>query len=306
MDQQLFQYTEQIYASKQQIRQQFPQGVADLIWQEIIQYRQPLMRKTSLGKKEICESRLVVKSLYELECLLRVLSNYRESCVEQDESWVSNLFQAGLSESQIFYLKQVRRLTTVSWQDYIVRLQKLDPMSTIDNDCRFLSGNGTLAESILELNYLDLSLTNRLYLTYGLLIQVGLAKHLSLFSPAQLIPMLQLENQDMDQTRELLEIISRLTGQLKENMLYLQRNDFESCLRFQDQVQLQLHYPQLKQHQLQFYLENRELGCCYTLSQFRQQTKVGYETARQAMDELVTLGFYAKGKVGKKYIYQSR
>ena len=62
-------------------------------------------------------------------------------------------------------------------------------------------------------------------------------------------------------------------------------------------------YPVLKAFQAEFYLSHRTIGKFYTLKQFEQAEDVVYETARTSMELLCNLGFYRKGKAGKKFTY---
>ena len=65
-------------------------------------------------------------------------------------------------------------------------------------------------------------------------------------------------------------------------------------------------YPQLKKHQIQFYLDHHEQGYYYTIEQFAESNHVCYETARSAMKQMSDLGFYQMLKQGKKFVYTVR
>ncbi len=62
-------------------------------------------------------------------------------------------------------------------------------------------------------------------------------------------------------------------------------------------------YPSLKRGQAFFYARHCTVGNYYTIGQYKQETKVAYETARTSMDNLATLGFYKKEKVRNKFVY---
>lgn len=62
-------------------------------------------------------------------------------------------------------------------------------------------------------------------------------------------------------------------------------------------------YPVLKAFQVDFYLDHCTVGKFYTLRQFVEAEGVVYETARTSMDLLANLGFYRKGKTGKKFTF---
>lgn len=62
-------------------------------------------------------------------------------------------------------------------------------------------------------------------------------------------------------------------------------------------------YPSLKSNQAKFYASHCTIGKYYSISQYKKETGVAYETARTSMDNLVNLGFYKKEQVKNKYVY---
>ena len=62
-------------------------------------------------------------------------------------------------------------------------------------------------------------------------------------------------------------------------------------------------YPYLKKTQAHFYARHCTIGKHYTISQFKSDEAVAYETARTSMDFLAENGFYSKTKVRNKYVY---
>lgn len=68
-------------------------------------------------------------------------------------------------------------------------------------------------------------------------------------------------------------------------------------------ISLMEDYPSLHYIQAHFYLSHCVIGKFYTVDQFKIFESVSYETARTSMDYLAKLGFYSKGKIGKKFTY---
>lgn len=62
-------------------------------------------------------------------------------------------------------------------------------------------------------------------------------------------------------------------------------------------------YPYLKRTQAHFYACHCTIGKHYTISQFKKEENVAYETARTSMDFLAENGFYSKTKVRNKFVY---
>lgn len=61
--------------------------------------------------------------------------------------------------------------------------------------------------------------------------------------------------------------------------------------------------PSLRRHEAHFYARHCTLGKSYTIAQYKRATGCVYETARSAMDHLVSLGYYRKDSSNKKFIY---
>ena len=62
-------------------------------------------------------------------------------------------------------------------------------------------------------------------------------------------------------------------------------------------------YPSMKKNQAEFYSRHCTVGKYYTISQFKKEQGVAYETARTSMDNLVNLGFYKKEQIKNKFVY---
>ena len=62
-------------------------------------------------------------------------------------------------------------------------------------------------------------------------------------------------------------------------------------------------YPSMKKGQAQFYSRHCTVGKYYTISQYKKEQNVAYETARTSMDNLANLGLYKKEQIKNKFVY---
>lgn len=62
-------------------------------------------------------------------------------------------------------------------------------------------------------------------------------------------------------------------------------------------------YPSLKKNQADFYSRHCTIGKYYTISQYKKEENVAYETARTSMDNLAMLGLYKKEQLKNKFVY---
>ncbi|MDY0345469.1 MAG: Fic family protein [Bacilli bacterium] len=61
--------------------------------------------------------------------------------------------------------------------------------------------------------------------------------------------------------------------------------------------------PLLRPKQAEFYARHRTLGKYYTISMYKKEMDVVYETARTSMDNLAQLGYYRRENVKNKFVY---
>ncbi|HPM07778.1 MAG TPA: Fic family protein, partial [Bacilli bacterium] len=61
--------------------------------------------------------------------------------------------------------------------------------------------------------------------------------------------------------------------------------------------------PLLRPKQAEFYARHRTLGKYYTISMYKKEMDVVYETARTSMDYLAQLGYYRRENVKNKFVY---
>jgi Mg2+ and Co2+ transporter CorA len=62
-------------------------------------------------------------------------------------------------------------------------------------------------------------------------------------------------------------------------------------------------YPSMKKNQAEFYARHCTIGKYYTISQYKKEMNVVYETARTSMENLVMLGLYRKEPLKNKFVY---
>ena len=75
----------------------------------------------------------------------------------------------------------------------------------------------------------------------------------------------------------------------------------ENCLVYDES--LLEYYPFLQKEQVLFYISHCKSGCYYTVRQYLEFSDVCYETARLHLSQLVSMGWYKKQKIGKKFVY---
>ena len=61
--------------------------------------------------------------------------------------------------------------------------------------------------------------------------------------------------------------------------------------------------PLLRPKQAEFYARHRTLGKYYTISMYKKEMGVVYETARTSMDNLAQLGYYRRENIKNKFVY---
>ena len=61
--------------------------------------------------------------------------------------------------------------------------------------------------------------------------------------------------------------------------------------------------PLLRPKQAEFYARHRTLGKYYTISMYKKEMDVVYETARTSMDNLAQLGYYRRENIKNKFVY---
>lgn len=62
-------------------------------------------------------------------------------------------------------------------------------------------------------------------------------------------------------------------------------------------------FPELSKFEVKFIRKFNAKNLSYSISDFQEQNKTSYETARKALDKLTELKLYIKQKVGKKFVY---
>ena len=147
-------------------------------------------------------------------------------------------------------------------------------------ECRWI-----LLISQCEPRELAVSLCLALALHYGKLAEIRL-----------LLPSLIFMQAERDGTYALQKMITLLESRI-------QKLPMDSEAIPLDLTSLRYQYPQLRDYQIRFYLEHSVKGYFYTLEQFVAFSGVCYETARCAMEQLVSLHFYDKLKQGRKFVY---
>ncbi len=107
---------------------------------------------------------------------------------------------------------------------------------------------------------------------------------------------------DSDVTSNFLALLSYFRLKFSDEMISLSMKDTNSPMTM-DEAELCERYPMLQKESVHFYVTHRKLHHYYTLQEYMKECDVCYETARYSMEKLVTLQWYQKQKIGKKFVY---
>ena len=269
-------YTDVSYASKKEVADKMGVHLIEPVWKQIVQYRHQWM--VQLNDVEICLCPGIMKMMMTLNELLFQINE-----VELDA-----LYPVVLTETGKWMMHHFLK-TEGSFE---ARLHQLCLLYHQDE------------QSILEVHQ---------RCSYALLFVLWCFLSYGQSEFGVLLVILKLKCTGMSVLLSLLEV-SDFSVHKQQDMTYC----FDACLkRWVTKAQksvlsysyekhdehLVYLYPQLKKHQIQFYLEHHAPGHYYTIEQFIEYSDVCYETGRTALEQLVALGFYTKLKQGKKFVY---
>lgn len=117
-------------------------------------------------------------------------------------------------------------------------------------------------------------------------------------------PSPQIEKQEDNEEEQIMEVKASPSYNVERKVALpvlpvgLDENDAE--LVAQHLIEL---YPTMRKNQAEFYARHCTIGKYYTISQYKKEQNVAYETARTSMDNLVNLGFYKKENIRNKFVY---
>ena len=104
-----------------------------------------------------------------------------------------------------------------------------------------------------------------------------------------------------DKTYLFLRFLQQLELKFNECLLLLNRD--RSDFLHMTKEQLLHRYPQVSNRQIEFFVSHRNIHDYYTISEYMKFNDVCYETARQAMEQLVEQQWYHRRKIGKRFFY---
>lgn len=105
-----------------------------------------------------------------------------------------------------------------------------------------------------------------------------------------------------DVTYDVLDSLKKIRLKFSQGMVLL-TGEQKSDIIFLHETAMKEQYPHLSPLQIHFFVQHREQHHYYTISQYMSCCNVCYETARYSLDELVTMNWYLKKKLGKKFVY---
>ncbi len=272
-------YTDVVYATKKEVVQQIGYHLIEPVWKQILQYRHQWT--IQFHDVEVCLCPGILKKMMTLnECLFQlheVHSEGLESLIQTETGkWMMHHFlkTEGLFEARLHQLCLLYQCD----ESNIVNIHQQCPYALIFVLWCFMCFGQSEFGILLVLLKLKCA---------------GMSALLGLMDATDF----NVEKQQ-DMTYVLDASLKKWISKAQKILLscsYKTKDEDLSCL-----------YPQLKKYQIKFYQDHHVPGHYYTIEQFIRYCDVCYETGRTAMEELVSLGFYAKMKQGKKFLYTAR
>lgn len=279
----MVEYTDEHYASKQEVADSLGKHLAEPIWNQLLEYRREYMVKTD--SVEFCLCPGILKKTMRFYELLIQIEPKNENTMESlfgsaDALW---MFQ--------HYLKTSGHL--------INRLHDISLMYGNEDEHSILElVNNTDVPNVVKIAGIIMLLqqNEKCGLVVGAMLnQFGLKK---LCSVIQVEDLNQKYQKDGTYVLETLLLVWSRRMKIEIEQMKMKSVKSLNHLNFQ--------YPQLKKYQIQFYINHHEPGYYYTIEQFIECSGVCYETGRCALKQMVDLGFYQMFKQGKKYVYTAR
>lgn len=291
MNELAYRYTEERYCTKHEVSKHLSVSMIDPVWEQIEQYRSPYFVSYSIKeplKFCLCHTILLrilklhenkqgffKKEVLTIESLKQLFNNQAdEQALWMVYHWhqLHRDFGEMLQEAFQHYLGYI----DLRWKNFL-----MDP--DILMECKW----------IMLFNQCDNPQLARV-----LLLALGLHHDCLAWMDILTVPLpLAAKKEGTYALQVLLDVL--------EKQLEASRYQAKSEITLSYQ-QLVFEYPQLRDYQIRFFLEHNTKGYFYTIEQFIEASGVCYETARCALEQLVSLQFYDKMKQGKKFVYTRR
>lgn len=289
MNELAFRYTEEKYCTKQEISKHLSVSMIDPVWQEVLKYREPFMHTYKVVEPLsfcLCQSLILrclkvhqnyrlVKKERKLE--IEVLRHLFEKVPNEDALWmVYHWYQLDCDLAQM-----IHEAFILLQGKYEMQWKSLLMDEDILIECKWILLFSQCEDRVLA---------------YCLFI--GLCFHYDVLEIAMML---------QDQVF-FLRSKEEGTYALQYYLNTIEQKIAQELIQTHKTTEIELNtlkyiYPQLRDYQIDFYAAHHTKGYFYTLEQFMKYCHVCYETARSAMEQMVTLQFYQKLKQGKKFVY---
>ena len=267
-----------IYPSKKEVAQKMGYHLIEPIWKQILMYRSNWMEQ--VDDVEVCLCPGILKKMLQLNEFLFQMNyvelNPFETRVESETGkWMMSLIlkTEGVFESRLHQLCLLYQMN----ENELYKVHQKCSSALIFVLWSLMKYGGSEFGCLLVLLKLKTS---------------GMTSLLNLMEASDL---------SVDWNDDMTYILDHLLN------CWIKRGQKRILMNNHDELcDLMYQYPQLKKHQIEFYLNHHTPGYYYTIEQFIQYCDVCYETGRSALQQLVSLGFYQKIKQGKKFVYTAR
>lgn len=295
-------YSEMRYYDKQELAEEMDHYMVDPIWHEICQYRSFFRYELPIQGKQTYLVR---------NCLVNDrMASVQEGCIAWHEQHLqeckASLSFPFLTESQMLaYASLYVRMKYDKGMDGKALIQEVLERFSISISlklCQYLLQDHH--PLLLKLFYLcmECDLRDATVLFYPVLYLHHALAYGALFTIEELKQDEVCSIHCLDLTKNFLSFLSVLQLKLSYEMVSLKLRKQESSKKL-DAQDLQEQYPMLPKAAIAFYINHQELHHYYTLQDYQDDAHVCYETARYSMDKLVSLHWYQKQKIGKKFVY---
>lgn len=296
-------YSEMAYYSKQDIERELDHYLVDPIWHEICQYREMFRYEFPLQDKKtyLIRNPLVNDSIFRTQEMIRqYLMQPKEDISNIDIFWLQEaevecfkhtITQMGL---HVYYDHNITMLHLIEQMHLQKRIRK-DALKFLLN---------TQQNVLLQLFMLTMDMDKKamFVLQYPILRAHGMFSLANIIHLEDICDAVDKGLANLDVTSSFLSFLVQIRLKLSNEMVLLKPEQAPDVKEMQYQELIE-RFPNLAKAQVTFFLHHRTYQRYYTIQDYMKFCEVCYETARYSLEEFVTMRWYQKQKMGKKFVY---